>query len=665
MLIPRLRWFTRVVRKINVAMDPFRRYILIVFAVLLFRFPPNIPFNIQNKLLTDMITYFSTLHDIYINEEMPAVSMSCKPKHPVIILPGIVSSTLEAWQGMKEFRTSVWGKADMLMHILSNSDNWEAVVSLDPKTGLDQPGIKVRPANGLSSSDYILPLYWVWQKIVENLGILGYDHKNLHVASYDWRLDVSNLEVRDSFFTKLKLEIEMYYALNKEKVVILGHSFGNVVTLYFFSWVEEMEPGFVDKHIHSLISIASPFLGSPKSIAGLLSGESKNSASLLGGSLLDFMIDGYARKRMFNTWGSIRSLLPKGGNKFWNEPVIYVENVGFDAETIVEILKKRNSTSKLEKFILSRIENMEIDHTKDITTNDKVHFCISIVSFLRGLFKGIKLRFINTLIFITNYFKQDSYVFQTEKPFFEDVKAVTDCQIEANCKTKENLRMVLDKKLLEEMFKNSQHRMGLAFDFLYSFKTKLGNYTLKHKNFIQEIKDNVINLIKTSTKPIPEDDIFRFIDPTKFKLPNAPNLKIYSLYGTGKETERGYHYLITKNKEFKLNTKINNRNTRNGVILCDGDGTVPVFSCGYMPFRGWKRKELNPAGVRTFVREYKNEVNMIKGIRGGPKTSDHVDILGNHSLMKDIIKICCGEEEEIKDKIISNLVEMCDEIDSR
>jgi phospholipid:diacylglycerol acyltransferase len=28
--------------------------------------------------------------------------------------------------------------------------------------------------------------YWVWQKIVENLAVLGYDTNSMDMAAYDW-----------------------------------------------------------------------------------------------------------------------------------------------------------------------------------------------------------------------------------------------------------------------------------------------------------------------------------------------------------------------------------------------------------------------------------------------------------------------------------------------
>ncbi|EJW03925.1 hypothetical protein EDEG_01781 [Edhazardia aedis USNM 41457] len=172
-----------------------------------------------------------------------------KPKNPVIIIPGVSSINLELWNNKEEknfeFRQDVWGSFGMILNILNNKRKWIKLLLLDDETGLDPQGYKVRPANGFSSSDYIFPGYWVWQKMLHNLGIIGYDHSTLHVASYDWRLSLDNLEIRDKYFSRLKLDIEMYYKLNdNKKVNILSHSLGSICFLYFMSFVRKSSKAF-------------------------------------------------------------------------------------------------------------------------------------------------------------------------------------------------------------------------------------------------------------------------------------------------------------------------------------------------------------------------------------------------------------------------------------
>lgn len=37
----------------------------------------------------------------------------------------------------------------------------------------------------------------------------------------------------------------------------------------------------------------------------------------------------------------------------------------------------------------------------------------------------------------------------------------------------------------------------------------------------------------------------------------------------------------------------------NGVMLSDGDATVPLVSLGYLCASGWRKPEMNPSGVKV------------------------------------------------------------------
>lgn len=59
------------------------------------------------------------------------------------------------------------------------------------------------------------------------------------MAAYDWRLSFKGLQQRDQFFTKLKFMIELAYeSSNHRKVVILTHSMGSNLMIYFLNWVQ-------------------------------------------------------------------------------------------------------------------------------------------------------------------------------------------------------------------------------------------------------------------------------------------------------------------------------------------------------------------------------------------------------------------------------------------
>lgn len=72
---------------------------------------------------------------------------------------------------------------------------WAEHMSLDNETGLDPPGIRVRPVSGLVAADYFAPGYFVWAVLIANLAHIGYEEKTMYMAAYDWRISFQNTEV--------------------------------------------------------------------------------------------------------------------------------------------------------------------------------------------------------------------------------------------------------------------------------------------------------------------------------------------------------------------------------------------------------------------------------------------------------------------------------------
>jgi len=72
---------------------------------------------------------------------------------------------------------------------------WLEHLSLHNETGLDPPGIRVRAVPELVAADDFASGYHIWAALIENLARIGYEGKNLHMASYDWRLSFQNTEV--------------------------------------------------------------------------------------------------------------------------------------------------------------------------------------------------------------------------------------------------------------------------------------------------------------------------------------------------------------------------------------------------------------------------------------------------------------------------------------
>lgn len=170
-----------------------------------------------------------------------------------------------------------------------------------------------------------------------------------------------------------------------------------------------------------------------------------------------------------------------------------------------------------------------------------------------------------------------------------------------------------------------------------------------------------------------------WVNPLLSPLPYAPNLTIHSLYGVGLPTERAY---VVNHAEVSAEPKaedavgdvaflIDRSETDgkwliNGVRLVDGDGTVPLLSLGYLCARGWRRsKALNPSGVRVTCREYQHQTasGPAPSLRGGPTSADHVDIMGNAEMIRDVMRLVGGQD--LGDRVLSDIHRIAERVDRR
>ncbi|KAI9707081.1 MAG: hypothetical protein M1836_000041 [Candelina mexicana] len=248
--------------------------------------------------------------------------------HPVIMIPGVISTGLESWgtheKSRQYFRKRLWGSWSMMRALVMDKASWKKHIMLDKITGLDPPGIKLRAAQGFDAADFFVTGYWIWSKILENLATIGYDPTNAFTAAYDWRLSYSNLEVRDQYFTRLKSHIETALKVSGQKAVLVSHSMGSQVLFYFFHWVEAEGyggggPGWVDAHLDSWINISGCMLGALKGLPAVLSGEMKDTAQLNAFAVygLEKFLSREERAELFRAMPGISSMLPKGGNAVW------------------------------------------------------------------------------------------------------------------------------------------------------------------------------------------------------------------------------------------------------------------------------------------------------------------------------------------------------------
>jgi phospholipid:diacylglycerol acyltransferase len=103
----------------------------------------------------------------------------------------------------------------------------------------------------------------------------------------------ASLEMRDQYFSKLKSTIELNLRVTDQKSVLVCHSMGSLVAIYFMKWVElDVTLGgggggdrWCETHIESFVNIAGTLFGVPKAMSSFISGEMKGELVLFAGSV--------------------------------------------------------------------------------------------------------------------------------------------------------------------------------------------------------------------------------------------------------------------------------------------------------------------------------------------------------------------------------------------
>lgn len=442
----------------------------------------------------------------------------------------------------------------MLKAMFLNKTCWLKHIMLDPETGLDPPHFKVRAAQGFEAADFFITGYWIWNKIVSNLAVLGYGPNEMTLAAYDWRLAYLDLERRDRYFTKLKNTIEVQKASTGKKSILIGHSMGSQVIFYFLKWVEAYGkdfgnggPKWVNNYVESVVDISGSVLGTPKAVTSLISGEMKDTIQLNAVAVygLEKFFSRKERVDMLRTFGGVPSMIPKGGQAIWGNLTTAPDDNWLNKTT--------NTTYGL--FIKFK-EHIGEYSEKNLTIGGSIEFLL---------------------------------------------------------------------KYSPEWFKNrvmSQYSFGLT--------------------------TNKKQLAKNNQDPA------KWSNPLEVPLPNAPDLKIYCFYGIGNPTERSYTYQEEQDKSFsKLNVSMA-YGEKETVVFGDGDGTVSLLT--HTMCHKWKEANsvYNPGNAQVKIVEMKHEPERFD-IRGGSKTSEHVDILGSTELNELVIKVASGHGPDIEDRVISQL----------
>jgi phospholipid:diacylglycerol acyltransferase len=314
--------------------------------------------------------------EFQVGEAIKAQGLSAE--HPTVLIPGIVSTALESWSTEPDyrpfFREKLWGGFNMISQVTFNKEKWIAAMMLDPETGLDPPGSKIRAAEGLDAASSLIQGYWIWSKIIENLAVVNYDTNNLYLAPYDWRVSYYNLEERDGYFSKLKSTIEGLKRRQKKKVVVAAHSMGCSVLLYFFKWVESPNhggggPDWVENHIEGYIAIAGTHLGVAKAMAAFLSGEMKDTVQMnpAGAYVLERFFSRKERQDLFRSWAGSASMWIKGGDDIWGNSTHAPDDIGDTAHSYGDLISFRSGAvhvnDKSTNMTSEDASNWILEHT--------------------------------------------------------------------------------------------------------------------------------------------------------------------------------------------------------------------------------------------------------------------------------------------------------------
>ncbi|XRB09348.1 phospholipid:diacylglycerol acyltransferase [Pycnococcus provasolii] len=590
------------------------------------------------------------------------------------------------------FRQRLWGSGEMAKSFLLNRRCWAEHMALSPYTGLDpfvavdnngtitpETTVRVRASNSLDGIKEFVPGYVLWEPLVEALADFGLDRSSIHEANFDWRLAPYETEIRDGYFTRLKNRIEelctsmpspddgmsttlvnvtaespppKYFA----KAVVFSHSYGDNVFRVFLDWADAREPGWVERHIESYVNIAGPSLGLPKALQGLVSGEFRESAQIanmfgaLGPLISESIMPARERAAMWRTWGSLLAMQPYGGDGVWGTP----EGAPDDDGSATEAASATAAAASIAS------ENGEGS---------------SLFAWPSGVGSGLASKAMPPLA-----------------RSFGAMLAATGGVDSGNC--------------------SLGYASCASSDGIRALKSHLESLPDPWRQIGRRLATESAS--PTSSKRLGAPARWYTGHALHVPLPRAPSLKVACAYGIGIEAERSYYLRgsadvhadasssasqssnysshgdctglacvqmdpITSDPP-KLPAHLSMDISHNsappapvpgasyarksrlsqGIQYTDGDGTVPLLSLGGACARAWQpadpgkpATELNPSGVKVALREYEHNGPDDESLSGD--ASDHVSILVNRRLHKDLLLVAAGVP--MSSRVVSNIHE--------
>jgi phospholipid:diacylglycerol acyltransferase len=201
------------------------------------------------------------------------------------------------------------------------------------------------------------------------------------------------------------------------------------------------------------------------------------------------------------------------------------------------------------------------------------------------------------------------------------------------------------------------HTVDGAMRFLFDYLAESAPHNVAE--FSAFLDDASRARLKTRVPDVEAKTAPNFGDPLRSPLPRAPNMKIFCLYGAGKPSERAYVYerfAADALRPHQLDVQSRDGALTHGVWQVDGDGSIPLISLGYV-CREWRvNRDLNPANVSVVTREYAHRaLPLAVGGLQGTSEGDHVNIMGNEAMIRDVLTVVAGRASPVDARVVSDV----------
>jgi len=305
------------------------------------------------------------------------VAMASAVQIPLVILPGLLGSVLEA---QRVNATGIpwpcdannpWEKVWVDIEGLTiDYPCWKYCMELTVnRSGYTSPnpGISVRnPLNHTYAVACLDPANSITCSATEYLGdFLQYLYKNgyiqevnVAVMPFDFRISPLNYYEDKGFFHDLAQRIETLYAANNNtKVALLGHSMGGFLSNLFLNTF--VSTAWKQQYIAKFISVASPFGGAPKALRSVIAGESEDGIPLPVWWL----------QPVTSTWVGLLALFPNNRtNMSGSEILVTVGSTNYGVNDLAKVLSLPGINLSVFGSILDNIRYLDAQSPPGVPT---------------------------------------------------------------------------------------------------------------------------------------------------------------------------------------------------------------------------------------------------------------------------------------------------------